>query len=66
MSDQKTVPKGLRGNKVECGNFKKPPVPYIPVDDEIGEKVKSEARTFKVMLDEKTTVNASIWTGGNP
>ena len=36
MSDQKTVPKGLRENEVEWGNFKKPPIPYIPVDDKIG------------------------------
>ena len=44
----------------------KPPIPYIPVDDEIGEKVKSKVRTFKVKIDDKTTVNASVWTGGNP
>ena len=66
MSDQKTVPKGLRKNEVERGNFKKPPIPYIPVEDEIGEKVKHDLRTFKVKIDDKTTVNASVWTGGNP
>ena len=60
MSDQKTVPKGLRENEVERGNFKKPPIPYIPVEDEIGEKVKHDSRTFKVKLDNKTTVNASV------
>ena len=48
MLDQKMVPKGLRENEVERGNFKKPPILYIPVEDQIGEKVKSEARTFKV------------------
>ena len=36
MSDQKTVPKGLREHEVERGNFKKLPIPYIPVEDEIG------------------------------
>ena len=66
MSDQKTVPKGLRENKVERGNFKKLPIPYIPVNDEIGEKVKSKAQTFKVKIDDKAMVNASVWTGGNP
>ena len=66
MSDQKTVPKGLRENKGECSNFKKVPIPYISVDDENDEKVKSKARTFKVKIDDKTTVNASVWTGGNP
>ena len=66
MSDQKTVPKGLRDNEVERGNFKKPPIPYIPVNNDIGKNVKSDARTFKVKLDDKTTVTASIWTGANP
>ena len=65
MSDQKTVPKGLRKQVVEHGNFKKPPIPYIPVEGEVGEKVKIDARTFKVKIDAKTTVNASVWTGGN-
>ena len=51
---------------MEHGNFKKPPIPYIPVNDEIGKKVKSKARTFKVKIDDKSTVNASVWTGGNP
>ena len=36
------------------------------MEDEIGKKVKSEGRTFKVKIDKKTTVNASVWTGGNP
>ena len=66
MSDQKSVPKGLRENEVERGIFKKPPIPYIPVEDEIGEKVKQDSRTLKVKLDDKTTVNAAVWTGGNP
>ena len=66
MSDQKTVPKGLRENEVERGNFKKLLIPYIPVEDKIGEKVKHEALTFKVKIDDKITVNASVWTGRNP
>ena len=32
----------------------------IPADDKIVEKVKNEARTFKVKIDDKTTVNASV------
>ena len=66
MSDQKTVIKGLCENEVEQGNFKKPPILYIPVEDKIGDKVKSKVWTFKVKIDKKTTVNASVWTGGNP
>ena len=65
MSDQKAVPKGLRGQDVERGHTKKPPIPYIPLEDEIGEKVKADPRTFKVKVDGKTTVNASVWMGGS-
>ena len=60
MSNQKTIPKGLHKQKVEQGHIKKPPIPYIPVDNKIGNKVKSEARTFKVKIDNKTTVNAAV------
>ena len=66
MSDQKTVPKGLRENEVERSYFKKLLIPYIPVDDKIGETVKSKAQTLKVKIDDKTAVDASVWTGGNP
>ena len=66
MSNQKMVPKGIREQEVERGHTKKPPIPYIPVDDKIGNKVKSDACTFKVKIDDKKTVRTSIWTGGNP
>ena len=67
MSDLKTVPKGLRKEEVERGNFKPAPIPYIPVEDDVVEKVKSESiRTYKVKIDDKTSVNASVWTGGSP
>ena len=66
MSNQKTVPKGLRKQEVEQSHTKKPPIPYIPVEDKIGNKVKSDLCTFKVKIDSKTTINMAIWTGGNP
>ena len=44
MSDQKTVPKGLREQEVERGNFKQPSIPYIPGEDEVGKKVKSDSK----------------------
>ena len=66
MSNQKTVPKGLCKHEVEQGHTKKPPISYIPVEDKIGDKVKSDPCTFKVKVDDKTTVNAGVWTGGNP
>ena len=66
MSNQKTVPKGLRSQEVERRNFRPPPVPYIPGEDEVGKNVsKSDNQTFKVKINDKTVVNASVWTGGN-
>ena len=62
MSDQKPVPKGLLEQEVEQGHTKKQPILYIPVNDIIGDKVKSDACTFKVKIDNKT----SVWTGMNP
>ena len=35
------------------------------MDDKIGEKVKSDAHTFKEKIDDKKTVLASVWTGGS-
>ena len=40
MSD-KLIPKGLKDHKVERGYTKRPPIPYIPVEDEIGELVEN-------------------------
>ena len=50
MSDQKTVLKGLCKQEVVQGHTKNPPIPYIPVEDEIGDKVKSDLRTFKIKM----------------
>ena len=65
MSNQNSIPKGLCSQEVKRGHIKKPPIPYIPVENEIGDGVKGEPHTFKVKINEKTTVNASIWTGRN-
>ena len=60
MSDQKDVPKGLCGKDVERGHTQKPPIPYIPVEDKIGDEVKADLRTFKVKVDGKMTINLSV------
>ena len=60
------VPKGLRKQEVEQGHVKKPQIVYIPVDGEIVDKVKSEAHTSKVKIDNKMTINVAVWTGRNP
>ena len=48
MSDQKAVPKGLCSQEVERGHKKKPPIPYLPLEIEIEDKVKGDLRSFKV------------------
>ena len=62
--DLKSYPKGLCNQEVERGHTKKPQIPYILVEDKIGKKVKREPRILKVEIDDKTAVNASVWTGG--
>ena len=64
-SDQKSILKGLCDQEVERGHMKKLSILYNPVENEIGDKVKGDSHTFKVKIDEKTTINASIWQGGN-
>ena len=34
MSD-KSCPKGLRDHEVERGHTRRPPIPYIPVEDDV-------------------------------
>ena len=41
------------------------PIPYIPLEDEIGEKVKADPRNFKGKVNGKATVNATVWRGRN-
>ena len=46
MSEAKSVPKGLKDQEVEKGNVKKrPPIPYVPVVDEVQEAVKGKDST---------------------
>ena len=62
MLVQKVVPKVLHNQEVKRGNTKASLIPYIPVEDENGEKVKEDLHTFKVKIDDKMTVNALVWT----
>jgi len=50
MSD-KSIPKGLNDHKVERGYTKRPPIPYIPVEDEIGELVMKASGASEYKLD---------------
>ena len=67
MSEAKSVPKGLKDQEVEKGNVKKhPPIPYIPVVDEVQEAVKGKDSTYTIKLKDKTQFTVSIWDSGTP
>ena len=60
MSDQKRSPRDFATRT----HTHKTPIPYIPLKEEIRDKVTADPCTFKVKVDGKTTTNASVWTGG--
>ena len=62
MSD-KLIPKGQKDYNVERGYTKRPPIPYIPVEDEIRELAKksSGASEYKLNLPGGTKVNHALW-----
>ena len=66
MTD-KLVPKGLRNQEVERACSRRPPIPYIPVKDKIGEQVNKVAgsQVFKLKLPDGTKVNHTQWDAGN-
>ena len=41
MSDDKALPKGLKYEKVERVKIRRPPIPYIPLEDPIQESVEN-------------------------
>jgi hypothetical protein len=65
MSD-KSISKVLKDHEVERGYTKRPPIPYIPVEDEIGELVKkaSGASEYKLDLPGGTQVYHALWENG--
>ena len=52
MSTSKEVPKGLKNQECEKGNWKKhPPIPYMPIVDEVQKAiVKRASRPYEVFL----------------
>jgi hypothetical protein len=66
MSMSKTVPKGLKSQECEKGNQKKrPPIPYVPVVNEVQEAVaKGKEYTYKIKLPDKTKFSVPIWDTG--
>ena len=70
MSEAKSVPKGLKDQEVERGSVKKrPPVPYVPVVDEVQDavnKTKGKESTYTIKLPDKTQFTVNIWDTGTP
>jgi len=66
MSD-KSCPKGLKAFEVERGHTREPPIPYIPVADELAEAVKktSGASGYKLDLPSGIKVTHALWESGN-
>ncbi len=70
MSEAKSIPKGLRDQEVKRGTVKKrPPVPYVPVVDEVQDavnKAKGKEGTYTIKLPNKTSFTVNIWDTGTP
>ena len=66
MSD-KSCPKGLKAFEVERGHTRVPPIPYIPVADDVAEEVikSSGASVYKLELPNGIKVSHALWENGN-
>jgi hypothetical protein len=66
MSTSKAVPEGLKNQECEKGNRKKcPPIPYVPVADEVQEAIsKGKDFSYKIKLSNKTEFSVPIWDTG--
>ena len=66
MSTSKAVPDGLKNQECKKGNKKKrPPIPYMPVVDEVQEAVsKGKDFSYKIKLPDKTEFSVPIWDTG--
>jgi hypothetical protein len=63
MSMLKTVPEGLKARECEQIKFRKPPpVPYVPVKDEVQDEVaRKRSMEIKTTLEKDTTLNFAVW-----
>jgi hypothetical protein len=70
MTERNGVLRGLKDQECEGGNrTNRPPIPYVPVIDEIQEAVNAnsnEPRTQKIKLPNKTKFQAGVWNTGTP
>jgi hypothetical protein len=63
MSMLKTVPDGLKAKECEQIELREPPpVPYVPVKDEVQDEVaRMRSMEIKTTLEKDTTLNFSVW-----
>ena len=63
----KSCPKGLKPFEVERGHNREPPIPYLPVADEVAEAVTktSGASGYKLDLPSGIKVTHSLCKSGN-
>ena len=66
MSSRKAVPGGLKNQECKKGNWKKrPPIPYVPIVDEVQEAVaKGKEFSYKIKFPYKTEFSVPIWDTG--
>jgi hypothetical protein len=62
MSVLKTVPEGLKARECEQIKLREPPpVPYVPVKDEVQDEVaRMQSMEIKTMLEKDTTLNFTV------
>jgi hypothetical protein len=63
MSMLKTVPDGLKAREyTQIKLCELPPVPYVPVKDEVQDEVaRMQSLEIKTMIEKNTTLNFSVW-----
>ncbi len=63
MSMLKTVPDALKPQECEQIKLREPPpVPYVPVKDEVQDEVaKMRSLEIKTTIEKDTTLNFSVW-----
>ncbi len=63
MSMTKTVPDGLKARECEQIKLRKPPpVPYVPVKDEVQDEVARMCNMeIKTTIEKDTTLNLPVW-----
>jgi hypothetical protein len=63
MSILKTVPMGLKPQECEQIKLRKPPpVPYVPLKDEVQDEVaRMQSLEIKMTIKKDTTLNFAVW-----